>query len=60
MKHTKLQSTRSKNNLIKHFQYHESDFYLDGIWRCANSEDAGESCYDVYQNRMLILKEENE
>lgn len=53
MKHTKTQSTRAKNNLIKHFQYKESDFYLDGgIWRCANSEDVEESCFDVYNDKI--------
>lgn len=38
----------------------ESDFYFEDVWRCANSEDAGESCFDVYREKMLTIKEERE
>ena len=61
MKHTKIQSVRAKNNLIKHFDYKDSDFYLSNtIWFCANSEDREESCFDVYKEKMLTLNEEFE
>ena len=61
MKHTKIQSVRAKNNLIKHFDYKDSDFYnLDSIWFCANSEDREESCFDVYKEKMLTLNEKLE
>lgn len=59
MKHTKLQSTRCKNKLKEQFNYKESDFYFDEVWKCANSEDREESCFDVYNEKILSQKEQN-
>lgn len=51
MKHTKIQSVRSKNILIDNHGFRPSDFYLEnGLHKLNCQDNVGITAYDVLQS----------